>query len=135
MADLYSRLDFSGTGAPPPPPHPDDSDDEHDHPLVPGHPPLATHSSPANLYDPPPMDTRRTPSPGHPLAGYQLDDEPYRPHVQQTAGYPASSAQMPEWPENASNVMIDQPTVSSPLALGLRVRGALDGFMLTAMQV
>ncbi|KAG0130426.1 hypothetical protein HOY82DRAFT_486700 [Tuber indicum] len=84
--DAYSRLDFDG------PIHHDDSDDDETGPLAQqhrqSHIPVAATS--------PVMDPRyRTPSPAHALAGYQLEEPPYRPQRQNTGGYPAGSAQMP----------------------------------------
>lgn len=54
------------------------------------------------------MDPRyqRATSPG----GYQ--DEPYRPQRQDTAGYPDQQTRMPDWPDQATNRLSAQPTVS-----------------------
>lgn len=115
--DPYSRLDFDG---PVPPAYEDSSDDETG-PLTqpPRHTPQPHQQQQA--YDPhysstsptATMDPRyRTPSPGHPLAGYQRDEEqPYRPQRQNTGGYPGGSTQMPDWPDDGDRLMA-QPTVS-----------------------
>ena len=93
--DAYSRLDFGG------PIHHDDSDDDERGPLAP------QHQQPQRPIAAPAMDPRyRTPSPAHPLAGYQLDEPPYRPQRQNTGGYPAGSAQMPD------DTLTYQPSVS-----------------------
>ncbi|PWW76635.1 hypothetical protein C7212DRAFT_23739, partial [Tuber magnatum] len=89
--DAYSRLDFHG------PIHHDDSDDETG--PLPQQQQQQQHQQPhiQVAATPPAMDPRyRTPSPAHPLAGYQLEEAPYRPQRQNTGGYPAGSAQMPD---------------------------------------
>lgn len=108
--DAYSRLDFDH----PPPPGDDDdySDDERDSLTQQRR---LSQQQRIPVATSPVMDPRfRTPSPAHPLAGYQLDDQqPYRPQRQNTGGYPA---QMPGLPDN--NPLAYQPSVS-PLSLEL----------------
>ncbi|KAF8244481.1 chitin synthase A [Wilcoxina mikolae CBS 423.85] len=104
--DPYSRLDFDTS----PPPHDQQYDDS------PPHSP--SHGQNINMlphgrqnqqpYDPPLDPRHRIPSPM--AGGYELHEGPYRPQRQNTSGYPAQQAQMPEWPDNASNTLVAQPT-------------------------
>lgn len=94
MSDPYSRLD---------------PDEFH------SSPPLRAETQP--LYDPhiprspTQMDPRRTPSPGHPLAGYHRRDDSYSPPSRSnTAGYPTHH-QMPDFP--SEDRLAGQPTVSN----------------------
>jgi hypothetical protein len=57
--------------------------------------------------------------------GYEMEDQaPYRPQRQNTGGYPSQQAQMPQWPDNASNILLAQPTVSSECAEWFGATGA-----------
>lgn len=112
--DFYNRLDFDG---PPPPAHEDSSDDEtQPHPRYNAqHPqvqqPYDPHL-PAVTRSPTGMDPRhRTPSPGHPLAGYQRDENLYAPQRQNTGFVSGGSTPMPDWPDDGNRLMA-QPTVS-----------------------
>jgi hypothetical protein len=117
--DPYSRLDFDTS-----PPHPDDSDYD-----SPPHSPRDSNMYPHQqaAYDPP-LDPHldahhRTPSPMN--NGYELEDQgPYHPQRQNTGGYPSQQAQMPHWPDNASNILLAQPTVSFECAEWFGATGA-----------
>ncbi|KAI5811631.1 chitin synthase-domain-containing protein [Peziza echinospora] len=97
MSDPYSRLD---------------PDEFHEN-TFPQSPPLRAQTT--SLYDPHlptspvRMDPRRTPSPGHPLAGYH-DDGYGRPHRTGTSGYAAGTHTMPDFPPE--DRLSAQPTYS-----------------------
>lgn len=98
MADPYSRLDPDEfhTGSPPRGPRRTQTQPLYDPHIAP--------TSPIG------MDPRRTPSPGHPLAGYQLDDPYHQPQRSNTGGYgPGAGAHMPQFPPE--DRLASQPTV------------------------